>query len=383
MPTNVYLPQWGMLMTEATIIKWLKKEGAEVSKGEPLVEVESSKVKAEIESPADGILGKIKTQEGDVVKVGAIVALITQEGEVLEDDPEPKVENNEQRAKTSENISSGKISTSTSTFQVTPVARKLAKDLGLDLSLISGTGPRGRIIEKDVRNYSNPQEKAEKNVISGIRKVIARRMSESNEIPSVTISSKIDLTASNAFQASLLPSWRKEKMRPTFQDIIVKAVAIALKEHKIINSHFVNDEIITFEEINLGIAYATDTGLVVPVINNADNKSIIDIAKNIRQFSKTEKTGFSAEDFNGGTFSITSLNSTVIDTFNPLLNPPQVGILGIGRTSEEVFFDSGELKERKICSLNFTFDHRVIDGYPAARFMEFLVKVLNDPESIG
>ena len=112
------------------------------------------------------------------------------EGEVLEDDPEPKVENNEQRAKTSENISSGKISTSTSTFQVTPVARKLAKDLGLDLSLISGTGPRGRIIEKDVRNYSNPQEKAEKNVISGIRKVIARRMSESNEIPSVTISSR-------------------------------------------------------------------------------------------------------------------------------------------------------------------------------------------------
>jgi pyruvate dehydrogenase E2 component (dihydrolipoamide acetyltransferase) len=383
MPTNVYLPQWGMLMTEATIIKWLKKEGAEVSKGEPLVEVESSKVKAEIESPADGILGKIKTQEGDVVKVGAIVALVTQEGEVLEDDPKPKVENNEQRAKTSENISSGKISTSTSTFQVTPVARKLAKDLGLDLSLISGTGPRGRIIEKDVRNYSNPQEKAEKNVISGIRKVIARRMSESNEIPSVTISSKVDLTASNAFQTSLLPSWRKEKMRPTFQDIIVKAVAIALKEHKIINSHFVNDEIITFEEINLGIAYATDAGLVVPVIKNADNKSIIDIAKIIRQFSKTEKTGFSAEDFNGGTFSITSLNSTVIDTFNPLLNPPQVGILGIGRTSEEVFFDSGEFKERKICSLNFTFDHRVIDGYPAARFVEFLVKVLNDPESIG
>ena len=383
MPTNVYLPQWGMLMTEATIIKWLKKEGAEVSKGEPLVEVESSKVKAEIESPADGILGKIKTQEGDVVKVGAIVALVTQEGEVLEDDPKPKVENNEQRAKTSENISSGKISTSTSTFQVTPVARKLAKDLGLDLSLISGTGPRGRIIEKDVRNYSNPQEKAEKNVISGIRKVIARRMSESNEIPSVTISSKVDLTASNAFQTSLLPSWRTEKMRPTFQDIIVKAVAIALKEHKIINSHFVNDEIITFEEINLGIAYATDAGLVVPVIKNADNKSIIDIAKIIRQFSKTEKTGFSAEDFNGGTFSITSLNSTVIDTFNPLLNPPQVGILGIGRTSEEVFFDSGELKERKICSLNFTFDHRVIDGYPAARFVEFLVKVLNDPESIG
>ena len=167
------------------------------------------------------------------------------------------------------------------------------------------------------------------------------------------------------------------------QDIIVKAVAIALKEHKIINSHFVNDEIITFEDINLGIAYATDAGLVVPVIKNADNKSIIDIAKNIRQFSKIEKTGFSPEDFNGGTFSITSLNSTVIDTFNPLLNPPQVGILGIGRTSEEVFFASGELKERKICSLNFTFDHRVIDGYPAARFMEFLVKVLNEPESIG
>tara|TARA_Y100001980_G_C14553082_1_gene337987 strand:- start:1323 stop:2465 length:1143 start_codon:yes stop_codon:yes gene_type:complete len=377
MADKIFLPQWGMGMQEATIIKWLKSEGDEVKKGDPVVEVESSKVNAEVEATADGILLKIREGEGAVVKVGGILAFIGEEGEVIEDDGGLKTESiQDQDIKINKAKQNIKV-------QVTPIARKLAKELGVDLEKVVGTGPNGRITEDDIKNYSpGENEKSSDDQISGIRKIISLRMTESNQIPSVTLTSKIDVSECVKFQSDLLKEWRKEKIRPTFQDIVARAVVKSLIDFNIFNSHFVDNQIKRFNEINLGIAYALEEGLVVPVIKNSQEKSLLEVAKEIREFSSKEKKGFTQEDVSGSTFSITSLNSTVVDSFNPLINPPEVGILGIGRISDETQLVSDKPTIRKICFFNLTFDHRVVDGFPAAKFLESITNNIQNPKSL-
>jgi len=380
MPTNVYLPQWGMGMNDATIIKWLKKEGDSVNKGDQLVEVESSKVNAEIESPENGKIGKIIHKEGEVVKVGEIVAIILLEGESLPQESQPEANDQE-----TPEANDQKITKKTKeSVQITPRARRLARDLNIDISLISGTGPNGRILDNDVKIFNSGSSKSSQasENMTGTRKVIAKRMSQSNEIPSVTLVSKIALDKFNEYQETLVSKWRQEKIRPTAQDLLIKCLSNAIEKYPIFNSHYLNDDIKTFKEINIGYAFAAKQGLVVPVIKNTKKKSIIEIAKVIRKYSKIEKTGFKPEHFRDGTFSITNLSSTVVDYFDPLINPPQVGILGIGRTSNEPFYDQGELKERKIGYISLTFDHRVVDGYPAAKFLEEIIKNINEPSNI-
>ena len=377
MADKIFLPQWGMGMQEATVIKWLKNEGDKVKKGDPVVEVESSKVNAEVEATADGIILKIKENEGEVVKVGGVLAFIGKEGETIEDEQELKTEpaqtNKSRVEKDNKNIK----------VQITPIARKLAKDLKINLEEIAGTGPNGRITEQDIKNHKSSDDgNTSDNQISGIRKIISLRMTQSSQIPSVTLTTKVDVTECVKFQSNLLSDWRKEKVIHTFQDIIAKEVSNSLSEFNIFNSHFVDNQIKTFNEINLGIAYALKEGLVVPVIKKSQEKSLLEIAKEIREFSSKEKKGFSQEDISGSTFSITSLNSTIVDSFNPLINPPEVGILGIGRISDETQVISDNLTIRKICFFNLTFDHRVVDGFPAAKFLESIVKNIQNPKSL-
>ena len=377
MADKIFLPQWGMGMQEATVIKWLKNEGDKVKKGDPVVEVESSKVNAEVEATADGIILKIKENEGEVVKVGGVLAFIGKEGETIEDEQELKTEpaqtNKSRVEKDNKNIK----------VQITPIARKLAKDLKINLEEIAGTGPNGRITEQDIKNHKSSDDgNTSDNQISGIRKIISLRMTQSSQIPSVTLTTKVDVTECVKFQSNLLSDWRKEKVIHTFQDIIAKEVSNSLSEFNIFNSHFVDNQIKTFNEINLGIAYALKEGLVVPVIKKSQEKSLLEIAKEIRGFSSKEKKGFSQEDISGSTFSITSLNSTIVDSFNPLINPPEVGILGIGRISEETQVISENLTSRKICFFNLTFDHRVVDGFPAAKFLESIVNNIQNPQSL-
>ena len=380
MATNVYLPQWGMGMNDATIIKWLTKEGDLVKKGDQLVEVESSKVNAEIESPESGKIGKILYEEGQVAKVGEILAIIIGENETLPD------ENNSEASK--EDNSEIKLPSTSKkikeTVQITPKARKLAKELNIDISLVKGTGPNGRILDDDIKSFNSDNSKSSEIAenISGIRKVIATRMTQSNEIPSVTLVSKVVLDKFNEYQKILISEWRKDKIRPTSQDLLIKCLSNAIKKYPVFNSHYLNNEIKTFDDINIGYAFAAKQGLVVPVIKNTEKKSIIEIAKSIREYSKIEKTGFKPEHFSDGTFSITNLSSTVVDYFDPLINPPQVGIIGIGRTLNEPSIDQGELKDRKVAHISLTFDHRVVDGFPAAKFLEEIIKNINEPSII-
>ncbi len=383
MATNVYLPQWGMGMNDATIIKWLIKEGDLVKKGDQLVEVESSKVNAEIESPESGKIGRILYEEGQVAKVGEILAIIIGENETL-----PKEDNSEASTSKEDNSEIKLPSTSKKikeTVQITPKARKLAKELNIDISLVKGTGPNGRILDDDVKSFNSDNSKSSEisaENISGIRKVIATRMTQSNEIPSVTLVSKVALDKFNDYQKILISKWRKDKIRPTSQDLLIKCLSNAIKKYPVFNSHYLNNEIKTFDGINIGYAFAAKQGLVVPVIKNTEKKSIIEIAKSIREYSKIEKTGFKPEHFSDGTFSITNLSSTVVDYFDPLINPPQVGILGIGRTLNEPSIDQGELKDRKVAHISLTFDHRVVDGFPAAKFLEEIIKNINEPSII-
>ena len=380
MATNVYLPQWGMGMNDATIIKWLTKEGDLVKKGDQLVEVESSKVNAEIESPESGKIGKILYEEGQVAKVGEILAIIIGEYETLPD------ENNSEASK--EDNSEIKLPSTSKkikeTVQITPRARKLAKELNIDISLVKGTGPNGRILDDDIKSFNSDNSKSSEIAenISGIRKVIATRMTQSNEIPSVTLVSKVVLDKFNEYQKILISEWRKDKIRPTSQDLLIKCLSNAIKKYPVFNSHYLSNEIKTFDDINIGYAFAAKQGLVVPVIKNTEKKSIIEIAKTIREYSKIEKTGFKPEHFSDGTFSITNLSSTVVDYFDPLINPPQVGIIGIGRTLNEPSIDQGELKDRKVAHISLTFDHRVVDGFPAAKFLEEIIKNINEPSII-
>ena len=380
MATNVYLPQWGMGMNDATIIKWLIKEGDLVKKGDQLVEVESSKVNAEIESPESGKIGKILYEEGQVAKVGEILAIIIGENETLPEETNSEA-SKEDNSEIKQPSTSKKIK---ETVQITPKARKLAKELNIDISLVKGTGPNGRILDDDVKSFNSDNSKSSEIAenISGIRKVIATRMTQSNEIPSVTLVSKVALDKFNDYQKILISEWRKDKIRPTSQDLLIKCLSNAIKKYPVFNSHYLNNEIKTFDDINIGYAFAAKQGLVVPVIKNTEKKSIIEIAKSIREYSKIEKTGFKPEHFSDGTFSITNLSSTVVDYFDPLINPPQVGILGIGRTLNEPSIDQGELKDRKVAHISLTFDHRVVDGFPAAKFLEEIIKNINEPSII-
>ena len=375
MSLEVNLPQWGMGMNDAMIVKWLVKEGDDVKKGDPLVEVESAKVNSEVESPGDGKIGKILSKEEEVVPVGDVLAIILEEGETLEDinieapSPEEEINNN----------NSVKVNVSPQIKkQVTPRARQLAKKLNVDLNLIEGTGPSGRIVEEDVEKASKGETIIGES-LTGLRATISRRMTESNLIPSVTLVSKVDITNVVNFQKKLLSEWRKSKIRPNIQDLVVFALSRALVKHSDVNAHFSDGAIAVLENINLGIAFSVPDGLIVPVIKNANKKDLLQIAQEIRDISKRQKQGkLTVEDMSESSFSLTSLNASDVDFFNPMINPPEIGILGIGRISEEPGVNKGNIEIRKYLYLSLTFDHRAWDGAPASAFLDSIIKNLQE-----
>jgi len=216
--------------------------------------------------------------------------------------------------------------------------------------------------------------------LSGLRGVIARRMTESAAVPTVTLSTHADITDAVAFQRELVGEWRQHKLRPQYQDLVIAAVARALKETPIANAHFVGDELRILDEVNVGVAMAVSDGLLVPVIKNADQKSLLEIAQEVRDLARKAKgNDLSIDEMTGGTFSITSLGSYDIGNFNPLLNLPETGILGVGRVEEVPVVVDGEVVVRTVGYLNMAFDHRAWDGAPAAEFVRLIAKYLSDP----
>ena len=380
MPKEIKLPQWGMNMNDGTVVKWLKSIGEDVSKGDDLVEIESTKVNAAVEATEAGKLGRIDIKEGDLVPVGTVLGMILLEGESESDIPDKLIDNKEENneIKQKENINLNKK------VIASPRARSLAKKLEIDISDLLGTGPSGRITEEDVRLFSENLNISEKTIYSikesipstGIRQIIAKRMFESAQNPQVTLNTVACVDSLFELQKTLISNWRREKIRPQLNDILLKIVSDTLITNPKLNAHYNNQSLDLIENINLGVAMAVKDGLVVPVIVDSQKKDFLEISKEIRTFSKKIKSNqLLPDEITGSTFTISNLSSYNVEYFNPIINPPEVAILGVGKISNKIDLDENkELVVKKIIHLSLTFDHRALDGVPASNFLDSLVK---------
>ena len=391
MPGNIILPQWGMGMNEGQVIKWLKAVGDPVIKGEPLVEIESTKVSAEVEATADGTLGRIIVEEGKTVPVGTILGLLLMAGESDTDLPVAEQPRERSRPTTRRSRRSPATARSGGNLVVTPRARRLARELNVDLDTIeAGTGPSGRISEDDVRAAAEGgtptsdvgMEPSRTIPLTGIRGVIARRMTESASAALVTLNTSADVTETIAIQRQLTREWRRSRVRPQYQDLAIAATVKALKDHPLANAHITDKEVQIFDTINLGFALAVPDGLLVPVIRDAESKTPLELALVVRDLVRKSKANeLRVAELSGSTFSLTNLSSYDIENFTPLINPPEVGILGVGRVIQQpTVTKSGDIEIRSIGYFSLTFDHRAWDGAPAAEFLQAVVKNLAEPD---
>jgi pyruvate dehydrogenase E2 component (dihydrolipoamide acetyltransferase) len=367
MVTQVVMPRLSLTMKEGTVGKWYKKEGENVEKGEPLVEVVSEKATYDLEASASGILRKILVQEGVDVPVNAVLAVVT-----ATDEPYPVAETLTGEKQTVNAEGEDRVLAS-------PAAKRLAKEHGIGLSNVKGSGPEGRIIEEDVQRLlaekSGELPKVKEIVLlSGFRKTSAERLSFSfKTAPHSTVIMEVDV-----FEAVKT----HEKTQVSYTAIIVKAVAKGLTELPIINSTLEGDRIKVFEDVNIGVAVATENGLVVPVIHNADRKSLNEIDIDIRELTEKARQGkLSRQELAGGTFTITNLGMYDVDFFTPIINPPEAAILGVGRIVEKPVAANGQIVIKPTLMLSLSYDHRIVDGAPAGQFLRNVKKKIEEVPS--
>jgi len=373
------MPRLSLTMKEGTVVQWFKKEGDMVKKGEPLVEVLSEKATYEVEAPASGVLRKILAEEGmDVPVAGSLGIITAPDEELLEIEvaaAPPAVEAEETVAiperKVEERIERR--------IMASPAAKRLAREHDIDLAQIRGSGPHGRIVEEDVRSLVEEMRTMprvrEVIPLTGIRKTAAERVSLSAQTaPQSTITMEVDM--SNAAEL-------RRRVGVSYTEMLVKAVAKALTEHPIINSTLEKEQIKIFADVNIGVAVATDMGLIVPVIRDANRKSLTEISFTLKELvEKAKQSKLAKEELTGGTFTITNLGMYGIDVFTPIINPPETAILGVGRVAEKPMVVEGQIVVRPVMQLSLTFDHRVVDGAPAADFLQKVKQNLESPEAL-
>jgi pyruvate dehydrogenase E2 component (dihydrolipoamide acetyltransferase) len=397
---EVKLPQLAASMADGVISRWLKSVGEPVKKGEPLFEVESDKVTTEVEAPADGILRRIQVPEGQRVDVGTVLAIIGGPDEAI---PEPDggaavttTATSTPTAAPSE--SGGRVGESEGRIFVTPRARKVAAELGIALERITGTGPGGRILERDVLAAAEAARTAaaapppplavptappgQIRPLTAMRRTIAERMVRSQQtVAEVTLTTEVEMTEVVKLREQVNGEWQKvHGIKVSYTDVIVRAAARALREHPTLNASFAEDGIHLHGEINIGLAVAIEDGLVVPVIRHADQKSLLEIAQTVRALAERARAGqLSRDDLSGGTFTITNLGMFGVETFTPIINWPECAILGVGQVAERAVARSGQLAVRPTMWLSLTFDHRIVDGAPAAQFLQRVKQLLESP----
>ncbi len=374
---RVVMPRLSLTMKEGTVVQWFKREGETVQKGEPLVEVLSEKVTYDVEAPVSGVLRKIFASEGVDVPVAETIGIITALDEEL---PEIEaiarlpIEAVEEAVAVPER---GVIEKVKKGIIASPAAKRLARDYGIDLANVKGTGKEGRIVEEDVRRFMEevkwiPRVR-EAIPLTGMRKTVAERVSLSaRTAPHSTIIMEVDMA-----NAMRLP----EKVLASYTDMLVNAVAKALLEHPIMNSTLEGEQIKVFQDINIGVAIATERGLVVPVIRSADKKSLKEIALIMKELVERARQGkITREEVTGGTFTITNLGMFGVETFTPIINPPETAILGVGRIVEKPVVIGKEIVIRPMMHLSLSFDHRVVDGAPAAQFLQKVKQILENSD---
>jgi pyruvate dehydrogenase E2 component (dihydrolipoyllysine-residue acetyltransferase) len=439
MVQEIVLPQWGMEMQDATVVKWLKQEGDPVQEGEPLVELETAKIATELESIASGVVAHILVPEGATVPIRTVLAIVAAPGEqvarpsgaapsstvarttapaassrsaapvapqvvpaarrlaqergielaqvqgtgpggrILVEDVQKALEPRPPAAPAPAPPAPAEVA-----VQVTPAARHLARQHGIDLRRVQGTGPKGRILMEDVQKALKGQSQptvqpAQVVPIRGMRQTIATRMVQSLQtMAQVTLTTEVDVTEAMTLRAGLARQWPESGLSPLH--LVIKATARALKEHPRMNAVQKEHEVELVPEIHIGIAVSLEEGLLVPTIHRADAKHLAQIASESHDLATKAREGRAThEEVTGGTFTITNLGVYGIDAFTPIVNPPQVGILGMGRVVEKPVVYQGEITKRSMMFLSLTFDHRVIDGAPAAAFLHTLKGHLEDP----
>jgi pyruvate/2-oxoglutarate dehydrogenase complex dihydrolipoamide acyltransferase (E2) component len=349
------LPDLGEGLTEGEVARWLVSEGQEIGEDDPLVEIQTDKTTVEIPSPAGGIVSRILVQEGDVVPVGTVLVVIGAEA----DGGEARAKPAPARAPAAEPARSGTARPSQGDkVRATPLVRRIAGELGVDLSGVTGSGPQGRITEDDVRRAATgapPTTGERREKIRGVRRLMAENMTRSHtEIPAVTWVDECDFTGVDL--KLLVP-------------LTLKAVAESLLEFPELNSRLEGDELVLLERYDIGVAVQTDDGLVVPVVRGCDTKSAAEVDAEVVRLADAARTGtLKPEDLRDGTFTITSAGKFAGIVVTPLINPPQTAILGIHRIEDRAVVRNGEVVVRKVGNVSVTFDHRVIYGKRAAEF---------------
>lgn len=428
MPVPVIMPKFEMAQESGKVLRWLKQEGEAVTKGEAILEVETDKVAMEVEAPASGTLVGIRVGPGAVVPIGQPIAYILLPGEVWEGAPgaspaaspagAPRATPVAERIAQAHGVDLSAVPGTGPGGRVTkadveaflaqraaegkvkaaPAARRLARELGVDLQQVEGTGPGGRIQSEDVRRAAEalragvspealeaPARPAIRRRVplAGMRRIIAERMSRSvREAPQFTVSIDVEMGRAMAIVEDLA-AWAEREGGPrvTLTALLVKACAWALRRHPALNATLEGEEILEWEDVNIGVAVAVPEGLVVPVIPEADRRGVWEIARMLEEKVGRAREGrLRPEDVQGGTFTLSNLGMYGIDRFTAILNPPQAGILAVGRVAKRPVVGEGdEVVVRPVATLTLTADHRVIDGAQAAQFMETLRAVLERP----
>jgi pyruvate dehydrogenase E2 component (dihydrolipoamide acetyltransferase) len=411
MATEIKLPRLGQGMEAGTIVKWLKSEGDKVEKGEPLYELDTDKVTQEVEADASGVLLKIAVREGEV-PVGRTVAVIGEQGEDVSELEQkeaaseeaeqsaekpavaPKREPERERgrqASTDDAVTEIKepVQSNGGRVKASPLARRIARERGVDLAEIRGTGPDGRIVAEDVeRAGASPQpqtqqpvakpEAAERVPLTSVRKTIARRLTQAWQAPVFQIAMTADMTRALEVRARLVEQHPDE--RPTVSDLLTKVSAVALMRHRDLNATWGGDAIDLHPSANVGIAVAAPQGLVVPVITGCERRSIAEIAAARAEVVERARNGkLQQSDLEGGTFTISNLGMYGVDRFIAVLNPPQVAILAVGAAEERPVARDGELVVRSTMELTLTCDHRAVDGATGADFLRTVKTLLEEP----
>jgi pyruvate dehydrogenase E2 component (dihydrolipoyllysine-residue acetyltransferase) len=396
MPTNVIMPALGVAQQTGTLLKWLKAEGQSVSKGEPLMEIETDKATVEIEAPASGVLAHVIAQAGDEVPVGQRIALILAPSESPETEaksPEPTPTPNKAKisappaAKTTPSAAS--ITLNRGRVLASPAAKRIAREKGVNLASLKGSGPEGSVLADDVLRASTIEllhrpatPEAEKIIpLTPMRRIAGERMTQSKlSAPHFYISMDIDMSAVGALRGE----WksRGDEMVPSINDFILRACARALKDFPLINSTYTEQGIKLSSEINIGMAVALDEGLVVPVIRNTDRLSLTELAAQSRQLAdKAQNKKLFPLDYEGGTFTVSNLGMLGVDSFTAIINPPQAAILAVGRAAPRVIVEEGMFAIKSMMTATLSADHRIVDGAMAARFLQNVKKLLENPQA--
>jgi pyruvate dehydrogenase E2 component (dihydrolipoyllysine-residue acetyltransferase) len=371
----VTMPKWGIEMTEGTLTAWTAQEGQVVGKGDPILEVETDKIVNTVEAPAAGVLRKITAEAGEVRPVGALIAVLADES-VSDADVAQFVEAF-QGATISFEPEGYNEAPEAAEPRVSPIARRLADKLGLDVSQIRGTGRNGRVSKEDVEAYaaatqatdSNPQTRTR---MSATRATIARRLSDSKStIPHYRVEIEVDVGHLQARRKQLTEA------KVSLNDMLVHCTAQALAQHPALNAHLDGDEIVQFARADIGIAVATTAGLITPVVRDAGAKSPVQIARSIADLSERARRGaLRREEISDGTFSISNLGKFGLNRFDAIINPPQVAILAVGAAQDRVVARGGVPVIAQMLILTLSADHRAVDGAVAAAFLATVREII-------